>query len=188
KPSRPGICTSRKTRSGACSLIKLTASTPFLPCATTCTSSSDFSRYASSSRASCSSSTMRAERGMVLLFYSSPERSQGSSSLQDVEWFHASLGIFLIKAERKSSQILESHRHAHAAAHAQRGEAAPGFAPAHLVQQRRHNARPRAANGMPQRNGAAVHVQLLAIHVQLAVARYHLRRKSFVQFDNIKLL
>src|SRR5207253_8700668 len=41
KPSRPGICTSRKTRSGACSLIKLTASTPFLPCATTCTSSSD---------------------------------------------------------------------------------------------------------------------------------------------------
>ena len=41
---------------------------------------------------------------------------------------------------------------------------------------------------MPQRNGAAVHIQLLAIHVQLAVAGYHLRRKSFVQLDNIKLL
>ena len=30
KPSRPGICTSRKTRSGLCSRIRLTPSTPVL--------------------------------------------------------------------------------------------------------------------------------------------------------------
>ena len=57
-PSSPGICTSRNTRSGECSLIKATASTPFLPCPITLISGKPFKRNASSSRAGFSSSTM----------------------------------------------------------------------------------------------------------------------------------
>jgi hypothetical protein len=64
KPSRPGICTSRKTRSGWCSSIRSTASMPLVPCATTSTPPTWSSRYLSSSRASCSSSMMSAEMVM----------------------------------------------------------------------------------------------------------------------------
>src|SRR5437660_694162 len=66
KPSNPGICTSRKTRSGLCSRMRLIASSPFLPCATTSTSPTSWSKNASSSRANCSSSTITADKDMGL--------------------------------------------------------------------------------------------------------------------------
>src|SRR4051812_40132516 len=53
---------------------------------------------------------------------------------------------------------LDCQRDAHAAADAQRGEAFLRVAPAHLVQQRDEHAAAGSADGMPERNGAAVDV------------------------------
>src|SRR5664279_1059877 len=56
-PSRPGICTSRITTSGCSRGIISRASRPLEPLAITSTSGKSWSRNASSSQASCSSST-----------------------------------------------------------------------------------------------------------------------------------
>src|SRR3712207_4832646 len=78
---------------------------------------------------------------------------------------------------------LEAQRHPHAAADAQRRYAATRTAAQHLVQQRDRDARARAADRMPERDGAAVDVEAVAVEMQLAVAGDHLRRECFVEFD-----
>src|SRR5262245_56871156 len=59
KPSRPGICTSRKTSEGASLTMDSTASTPLHASPTTATESNDFSSFRSRERPAVSSSTIR---------------------------------------------------------------------------------------------------------------------------------
>src|SRR6266404_1416332 len=75
--------------------------------------------------------------------------------------------------------IFDRQRHAHTAAHAEGGQAAARFALQHCVEQRHRDARPRTANGMAERDGATVDVELLAIEMQLTVAGQHLGGESF---------
>src|SRR5476649_670739 len=64
-PVSPGICTSRNTRSGCSRSIVVSASTPLPACPTTSTPPIWPSRYPSSSRASCSSSTTTAFKSIL---------------------------------------------------------------------------------------------------------------------------
>src|SRR5688572_5552884 len=59
-------------------------------------------------------------------------------------------------------------RHAHAAADAQRGEAASCVPLLHFVEQRDQHARARSADRMTERDRAAVHVDLLRVPAHLA--------------------
>src|SRR5436190_828786 len=116
--------------------MRLMASTPFFPCATTFTSSTLFSRKASSSRANCSSSTITADNGIVTPV------NKSISALGDV---------------------LQCQCHPHATANTQRRHPTLRLALAHFVQQRHCDACASTADGMSQRNRAAVHIQLLVI-------------------------
>ena len=80
----------------------------------------------------------------------------------------------------RSHHVLHRQRHSHAAADAESGDTALGLALQHFVQQRHGNATSCAADRMPQRNRAAIHVQLVVIEIQLAVASQYLCRKGFV--------
>ena len=54
-----------------------------------------------------------------------------------------------------------------------------------FINERCENSAAHARDGMPERDGAAVGIQPFAIKMQVAVAREHLRRKRFVQFDRV---
>src|SRR6185295_160877 len=71
------------------------------------------------------------------------------------------------------------------AAHAERGEAEPRVSSFHLVEQGRDDACAGRADGMTERDRAAVHVQPLPIEAEVPVAREHLRRERLVQLDEI---
>src|SRR5918993_5277862 len=86
------------------------------------------------------------------------------------------------------SQSLDQERDAEDAADAERREAAPCAAPLHLVEQRRRDAHPRAADGVAEREGAAVDVEARGVEPQLAVARDDLRGEGFVQLDEVDLV
>src|SRR3990172_13203729 len=58
----------------------------------------------------------------------------------------------------------------------------------HFVNQRRHYARAAAAKRMAEGDGAAVHVQLIQVDLQLPNASKNLRGKGLVHFDEIDLL
>ncbi len=53
--------------------------------------------------------------------------------------------------------------------------------------ERDRDARARAADGMTERDRAAIHVQRIAVEMQLAVAGEHLRGECLVQFDQIEV-
>ena len=55
------------------------------------------------------------------------------------------------------------------------------------MEQRHRDSRPGAADGMAERDGAAVDVESLAIKMQLAIAGQHLRRKGFIEFNQIEV-
>ena len=66
--------------------------------------------------------------------------------------------------------------------------AMPRFgSPQHFVQQRHRDARPGAADGMAERDGAAVDVEALAIEMEFAIAGQHLGGKGFVELDEIEI-
>src|SRR6185295_14473565 len=73
------------------------------------------------------------------------------------------------------SHGLEYGGHAHAAADAERGQAAIGLPPGHLVEQRDRDAGPRGADRMAQGDGATVDVQAVGVQVELPVAGQDLR-------------
>src|SRR6266478_3820152 len=83
--------------------------------------------------------------------------------------------------------IFDRQRHAHTAAHAEGGQAAARFALQHFVEQRDRDARSSAADGMAECDGATVDVELLAIEMQLAIARQYLGGEGFIQFDQIEV-
>src|SRR6202035_5017784 len=64
---------------------------------------------------------------------------------------------------------LNTHRNAHAAADAQRGEALLGIALLHLVKQRHQHAGARGADRMANGDGAAVDVDLAGIPAEILV-------------------
>src|SRR5215208_2033462 len=66
---------------------------------------------------------------------------------------------------------LHAHGDAHAAADAERGEALLGVALLHLEQKRGEHARAGCADRMPERNGAAVDVDLGGIPAEVLVDR-----------------
>ncbi len=87
-----------------------------------------------------------------------------------------------------SIQPLKNPRRAHSAAHAHRHHAVANLSTPHLAQQCRGEFRSGAAQRMPQRNGASVHVHPLRIEPQFANDRQRLRSKRLVQFDQPDLV
>ena len=83
--------------------------------------------------------------------------------------------------------VFDDKGHAHAAADAECGQAAVRVALEHLVQKRDDDARAGAADGVAERDGSAVDVELAAIEVEFAIAGEHLRGKGLVEFDEIEV-
>src|SRR5262249_20253322 len=71
---------------------------------------------------------------------------------------------------------------------AQRGEAFLGVALLHFVKERDKDAPARGADRMPERNGAAVDIDLVGIPAEVLVDRAGLRRKGLVRLDEIDIL
>ncbi len=66
--------------------------------------------------------------------------------------------------------------------------ASPNFAPLfHLMQQRGRDPHAGATDWMAQSDRAAIYVQSIGVEIKFAVAGNHLRRKSFVELDQIDL-
>src|SRR5262245_1007891 len=89
---------------------------------------------------------------------------------------------------RTLDHILESDRHAHAAADAQGSNPFSRIAFQHFVQERDRDARAGAADGMAESNGASVHVETVAIEIQNTVAGEHLGGEGFVEFDQAEFM
>ena len=70
-------------------------------------------------------------------------------------------------------------------AHWPPGHWTPSSWSSEFVDQRGQDSAPVHAIGMPQRDRAAIGIQPLAIEMQVAVARQHLRGKRFVQFHRV---
>src|SRR5205085_6509267 len=79
-----------------------------------------------------------------------------------------------------ASSAFDAHRDAHAAADAQRREALFGVALLHLEQQRGQHARAGRADRMPDRDRAAVDVDLVGIPAKVLVDRAGLRGERLV--------
>src|SRR6516225_3573768 len=82
----------------------------------------------------------------------------------------------------------DRERHTHAAAHAQRREAALRVAAHHLVEQRNDDPRTRAPDWMPERDRAAVDVEFLHRDRQVLQHSEDLRCKRFVQLDQVEIV
>jgi hypothetical protein len=72
--------------------------------------------------------------------------------------------------------LLHAHRDAHAAADAEPGEPLPGIALLHLVEQRHQHACTRRTDRVPDRDGAAIDVDLVGVPAEI-LARAGLRGK-----------
>src|ERR1700751_3970601 len=79
------------------------------------------------------------------------------------------------------------HRDAHAATDAQRGEAFLGVALLHLVEERHQHPPARRPDRVPERDRAAVDVNLLGVPAEVLVDGAGLRRKGFVGLDEIEV-
>src|SRR4051794_36838499 len=79
----------------------------------------------------------------------------------------------------------DRERHRVAAAEAERCEATLEIAILQSVQQRGEHARATRADGMTERDRAAVHVDAIPIPLQTGAVGERLRRERFVRFDQI---
>ncbi len=86
---------------------------------------------------------------------------------------------------RRLSRALDSEGDGIPAAKAESSDAALQVAALQFVQQRDQNARAGSADGMPERNGASIHVNLFRIELQLARNRDGSDGKCLVQFIQI---
>src|SRR5688500_817722 len=82
---------------------------------------------------------------------------------------------------------LQAHGDAHAAADAERGQALPGVAPAHLVQERDEDAGARRADRMADRDRAAVDVHDLRVPAHVLVDRERLGREGLVGLHELEV-
>src|SRR2546430_15955371 len=83
---------------------------------------------------------------------------------------------------------LEDHCHAHAPGDAEGGEGEGGIAVAELVGGREHDPGAGHADGVAERDGAALGVQLVVVELELAVAGQDLGGERFVQLDDVEVL
>src|SRR5664279_6296794 len=81
----------------------------------------------------------------------------------------------------------DAHRDAHPTADAQRGEALLGVALLHFVNQRRQDARAGGPDGVTDRDGAAIDVDLGGVPAEILVDRAGLRGKRLVGLDQIEI-
>src|SRR5919112_1783570 len=81
--------------------------------------------------------------------------------------------------------MLQQKRESHAAADAECGESESGLSLLHFVKQRRCDANTSAADRMAQRDRATVDVQPIGGETEVTIASDNLRRKRFVQLDQI---
>src|SRR5579884_1697394 len=119
---------------------------------------------------SLKSSGVKISSGAALLRRNAPPFSCG---VADVE-----VAMILLRA------ALENTGRALAAAHAHGHHSPARIAPLHLAQQRGGELRPRAAQRMPQRDGAAVRICLPRIESRLAHDCERLHREGFVEFQH----
>src|SRR5438445_2072995 len=85
-----------------------------------------------------------------------------------------------LPATKCSAKPLEDHRHALTAAHAHGLEPEGRVVELQAVQQGSGDARPGHAEGMPDRDGPAVHVEPGEVHPEIGVARDDLSRERLV--------
>jgi len=90
--------------------------------------------------------------------------------------------------EKLSVKALHHHRYPLPAADACRREPVLFLSTAQLIQKRDHQPRAGRAQRMSQRDRSAVHVHLVAIQTQFFLDRQILRRKRFVDFDQIDVV
>src|ERR1044071_908658 len=83
---------------------------------------------------------------------------------------------------------LDGHRHGVAAAEAERGQPTARVPALHLVEHRRQKARARLPDGVPERDRAAVDVDLRRVEPELADDGDGLHREGFVQLDEVNLV
>src|SRR5258708_7730562 len=82
---------------------------------------------------------------------------------------------------------LHRHRHRPTAAQPQRRQSSATAPPAQFVDQRGQDARAAGADGMAQRNRSTVYVYARPIPVEFFTIRQGLRRKGFVDLDQVKI-
>src|SRR6266550_6124647 len=85
-------------------------------------------------------------------------------------------------------EILENRRRPLPTAHAHRHHPVSRLAPAHFAEELNGELGARRAEGMAERNRAAVHVDALFVHPELAHHSEGLRAKCFVELDEIDLI
>src|SRR5271168_4491538 len=81
----------------------------------------------------------------------------------------------------------DAHRDPHSAADAQGRQTLLEVAPLHLVQQRHQHPPPGRADRMTERDGAAVHVDLLDIPAEILVDRASLGGEGLVGLDQVEI-
>src|SRR4051812_39630122 len=91
----------------------------------------------------------------------------------------------LMNMAAATSKPFENACGAHAAADTHAHKAVAGRAAPHLIEERRGQPAPGAAEGVPERPRTAVDVHLLFIERQFAEACQHLCRKRFIKLDQI---
>src|SRR5258708_39195344 len=82
---------------------------------------------------------------------------------------------------------LNRHRHRSTATQAQRRQSSATAPAAQFVDQSGQDARAAGANGMAQRNRSTVNVYARPIPVEFFTIRQGLRRKGFVDLDQVKI-
>ena len=93
-----------------------------------------------------------------------------------------------VPCARRHATPLENACGAHAAADAHRHEPVARAPPLHFIQEARRQLRAGAAQRMAERDRAAVDVEPIFVHRQLAKARQHLRGERFVQLDEVDVV
>lgn len=107
-------------------------------------------------------------------------------------WIHCAPKHLTVKSSKRlefnairsySGGVLESEGDAHAAADAERGNAALSFAFQHFMKQSDRDASAGASDGMAEGDGASVNVELVAVEMKFAIARQNLSGEGLIQFD-----
>src|SRR6185437_14911269 len=88
----------------------------------------------------------------------------------------------------RRSLTLHAQGNAHAAADAKRRQALLRLALLHLMQQGHEHARARGADGMAERDRAAIHVDLRWIEIEVLGDGTSLSGESLVRLDQIEIL
>src|SRR6266850_2970160 len=88
----------------------------------------------------------------------------------------------------KNSITLDREGHGVSAAQAKRGDAALQIAALQFVEQGHEDSRSAGADGVAERDGAAVYVNFFGIELELASDGDGSNRESFVEFDEVDIL